>query len=169
MSLPIEHITDAQSLEADAYVDLYEIRFYPSGAMFVTADRECTWQGNKYNIWGLRLTGVAKSSDDETSRPKLALANFTYNDDGEAIKGVFSAIHAQNALEGSTVILRKVLKTNVLNDVDIKEEMRWRVARIAAETPTIMTLELRNTLDGPRYTIPARKFNPPEFAQVKLY
>lgn len=169
MTNPIEHLEDSLKLDGDAYVHLFEFQFYPSGVMFVSPERTITWQGNTYNIWGMRLTGLARSSDDETSRPKLSLANFTYDDQGEPVKGVFSAIHAQNALEGATVIRRRVLKTHADNDTNIKQEKRWRVSRIASETPNIITLELRNTLDGPRFTIPARKFNPPEFAQVKLY
>lgn len=169
MTLPTNQIVDSQSLNGDAIVDLYEIQFYPSGSMFVSPDRAVTWQGNQYQVWGIRLTGIAKSSDDETSRPKMSIANFTYDEDGNPLKGVFSAIHAQGALEGSTVILRKVLLNNLLDNLNIKEEMRWKVGRIASETPTIITLELRNSLDGPRFTVPARKFTPPEFSQVKLY
>ena len=169
MTQPIEHVRDAQRLDGDAYVNLFEIQFYPSGSMFICPERKVTWQGDEYDIWGLRLTGVSSSSDDETSRPKLSLANFTYTDEGEPVRGVFSAVHAQQALEGSIVIRRRVLKNNLENDVNIKEEKRWRVSRIASETPTVITLELRNTLDGPRFTMPARKFLPPEFAQVTLY
>ena len=169
MTQPIEHVRDAQRLDGDAYVNLFEILFYPSGSMFICPERHVTWQGNEYNSWGLRLTGVSTSSDDETSRPKLSLANFTYDENGDAVRGVFSAIHAQQSLEGSIVIRRRVLKYNLENNINIKEEKRWRVSRIASETPNVITLELRNTLDGPRFTMPARKFLPPEFAQVTLY
>ncbi len=169
MALPIEHVRDSIQLESDAYVNLFEFQFYPSGSMFISPDNTVTWQGNTYDVWGMNLTGVSRNSDDETSRPKLSLANFTYDDDGEPVKGVFSAIHAAKALEGATLIRRRVLRYNVDNNLNIKEEMRWRISRIASETPNVLTLELRNTLDGPRFTIPARKFNPPEFSQVKLY
>lgn len=169
MVQPIEHVRDAQRLDSDAPVHLYEIQFYPSGVMYVSPDQAVTWQGNDYELWGMRLTGVASSSDEETSRPKLALANFTYTAEGEAVRGVFSALHAQQSLEGSIIIRRRVLKANLEANLNIKEEKRWRVSRIASETPNVITLELRNTLDGPRFTMPARKFLPPEFAQVTLY
>lgn len=169
MSLPTEHIEDALKLEGDAYRHFFEIQLYPTGLLYLTPEATTTWQTKTYENWGMKLSGIAKSSDDKTSRPKLALANFTYNELGEPLKGVFSALHAQGAIEGATVIWRKVKKQNADANIDIKEEKRWRVARIASETPTIIMLELRNTLDGPRFTIPARKFLPPEFPQVKMY
>lgn len=166
---PIEHIRDSNTLEGDAYIYLYEIQLYPSGFMYLCADRTLTWQGKEYNLWGVRLTGVSSSSDDETSRPKLSLANFTYDLEGEPVRGVLSTLQAQNAIEGATVIRRKVLRANIENNINVKEEKRWKVSRIASENPDLVVLELRNTLDGPRFTIPARKFSPPEFKQVKLY
>lgn len=166
---PIEHIKDANSLEGDAYIYLFEIQLYPSGVMYLCADRTITYLSKEYNLWGIRLTGVASSSDDETARPKLSLANFTYDSEGEPVRGVLSSLQAQNAIEGATVIRRKVLRQNVENNLDIKEEKRWKVSRIASENPDLVVLELRNTLDGPRFTIPARKYSPPEFKQVKLY
>lgn len=80
-----------------------------------------------------------------------------------------SSLQAQNAIEGATVIRRKVMKYHLENNINVKEEKRWKVSRIASENPDLVVLELRNTLDGPRFTIPARKFSPPEFKQVKLY
>lgn len=169
MSMPVEHIRDANSLEGDAFIYLYEIQLYPSGVMRLCADRTVTWLGQQYDLWGIRLTGVASSSDDETSRPKLSMANFTYDQDGEPVRGVLSSLQAQNAIEGATVIRRKVMKYHLDNNINIKEEKRWKVSRIASENPDLVVLELRNTLDGPRFTIPARKFSPPTFKQVKLY
>ena len=166
---PIEHIEDANKLEGDAFIFLYEIQLYPSGVMRLCADRTVTWQGEQYNLWGVRLVGVSNSSDEETSRPRLSLANFTYDPQGEPVRGVLSSLQAQNAIEGATIIRRKVLRHNIENDLDIKEEKRWKVSRIASENPDLVVLELRNTLDGPRFVIPARKFSPPEFKQVKLY
>lgn len=166
---PIEHIKDANKLEGDAYIYLFEIQLYPSGVMYLCADRTLTYLNKEYNLWGVRLTGVATSSDDETARPKLSLANFTYDADGEPVRGVLSSLQAQNAIEGATVIRRKVLRYNLENNINVMEEKRWKVSRIASENPDLVVLELRNTLDGPRFTIPARKFSPPEFKQVKLY
>jgi lambda family phage minor tail protein L len=168
MTLPIQHREDVLKLESDAYVELYEVNFYPSGSMFISPHRKVTWQGNTYELWGMKLDGIEFNSDDKTARPKLSLANFTYDDNQEPVRGVFSALHLQNALESATVIQRRVLKANLEANADIKEELRWKVSRIASETPDVITLELRNSLDGPRYTIPARKFNPPDFPQVKM-
>lgn len=169
MSVPIEHIEDALKLQGDAYRNFFEIQLYPSGSMYLTPEASTEWQGQTYENWGIKLSGVGRSSDDATTRPKFSIANFTYDELGEPIRGVFSALHAQGSIEGATVIWHKVLKTHADADVNIKQERRWRVSRIASETPNLVVLELRNTLDGPRFTIPARKFLPPEFPQVKLY
>lgn len=167
-AVPAAHVKDANSLSGDAYVELFEIRLYPSGVMYLCPTGKITWQGNTYEHWGLTLTGEATSSDDQTSRPKLSLANFTQDANGDPVEGVFSALNGQNAIEGATVIRREVLRSNIDTNTNIKVEKRWRVARIASERPAIVVLELRNTLDGPRFVIPARKFLPPEFSQVKL-
>lgn len=167
--VPVEHIQDALRLDGDAYRNFFEIQLYPSGKLYLTPEAKTTWQNNIYENWGVQLSGLAKSSDDKTVRPKFSLANFTYDTDGKPIRGVFSALHAQGFIEGATVVWRRVLKSHAEANVNIKEEKRWRVARLASETPNIIVLELRNSLDGPRFTIPARKFLPPEFPQVKLY
>lgn len=167
--VPVEHISDAQSLDGQPYRNFYEIQLYPSGSLYLTPEATTLWQGKTYENWGVDLTGLAQSSDDKAVRPKFSLANFTYDESGEPIRGVFSALHAQGAIEGATIIWRKVLVQHVETNSNIKQEKRWRVARLASETPNVIVLELRNTLDGPRFTIPARKFLPPEFPQVKLY
>lgn len=169
MTTPIEHIRDANKLEADGTIFLYEIQLYPSGVMRLCADRSITWQGNTYDLWGIRLTGVSQNGDDEVSRPRVAIANFTYDPEGEPIRGVFSSLQAQKAIEGATITRYKLLKEHLDANLDIKETKKWKVSRISSEKPDLITLELRNTLDGPRFTIPARKFSPPEFRQVKLY
>lgn len=170
MSLPADPALklDVQQLEADAYVWLFEIQLYPTGSLFLARDYTVFWQGNNYEFWGLQLTGESRNSDDQAARPQLSLANFTYDVDGEPIKGVFSALNAQNKIEGATVIRRKVLKNHVTSNTNIKIENRWKVSRIIALTPDVVSLELRNTLDGPRFQLPARKFIPPDFPQVSL-
>jgi len=170
MSLPapIEQIRDTQQLQAEAYVHLYEIQLYPTGSMFLNPHYEINWQGNTYNFWGMKLTGLATSSDDKTSRPQLSLANFTYGIDGQPIKGVFSALSAQDKIEGATVIRRSILKPHADENINKFTELRWKVAKIVTNTPDVVTLELRNTLDGPRFTMPARKYLPPDFPQVTL-
>lgn len=167
--IPDEHIEDALTLTGGAYRNLFEFQLYPTGVLYLTPEATTTWQGNTYENWGMKLTGIARSSDDATSRPKLGLANFTYDAEQNPIRGVFSALHAEDSIEGATVIWRRVLKTHAEANTNIKQERRWKVSRITSETPNMIMLELRNTLDGPRFTIPARKYLPPEFPQVKMY
>lgn len=164
-----EQRVDSQKLQADAKIDLFEIQLYPSGSLYVCRDFTTTWQGHTYQFWGVDLTGVGSSSDDSTSRPKFSVANYSYDSEGEPINGVFSALNAQNMLEGGTVIRRRVLKAHLDTNTNIKEEVRFKISKISSLRRDIITLELRNTLDGPRFTIPARKFLPPDFPQVKMY
>lgn len=168
MALPVEQREDAFKLQADAYVHLYELQLYPTGSMFLNPHYTVTWQGNTYNYWGMKISGMAQNSDDTTARPQLTIANFTYGVDGEPIKGVFSALNAQAKIEGATVIRRSLLKPHVDSNLPKASERRWKVSRIASMDDDVVTLELRNTLDGPRFTMPARKFMPPEFPQVSL-
>lgn len=161
-------VVDSQKLEADAYVFLYEIQLYPTGSLYICATQTVNWQGDTYQYWGMTLTGVGYSSDERTNRPLLQLANFTYDADQNPIRGVFSALAAQNKIEGATVTQKKVLKTHIDTNENIYEEKTWKVARISSHTPDVISLELRNSLDGPRFIVPARRFLPPEFPQVSL-
>lgn len=169
MALPVTHREDNQKLSADGKVELFEFQFYGGGVVFYCPTKTVTWQGNEYKYWPVQMTGVSANSDGETSRPKMTIGNFSYAPDGTPIRGVFSALHINNKVEGGTVIRRRVLNADIEANNNIKEEMRWKVSRVSSLTADLIVLELRNTLDGPRFTIPARKFVPPEFPQVSLY
>lgn len=169
MAVPNEHLIDAQKLQADAYVDLFEINLYPTGVMYLCASQAVTWQTKVYQYWGIRMAGSGMSSDEEVSRPRLSIANFIYDSGGNPVRGVFSALNAQNKVEGGSVIRNRVLSAHLASNANIAEQKQWKIARVLSLDEDMITLELRNTLDGPRFTLPARKFIPPDFPQVKLY
>lgn len=153
------HLDDAHRLESDGYVHLFTIELIPSGVLHLKNGPARTWQGSLYEEWGLKLDGVARAADDQRVRPKLTVAN---------PEGLFSALIAEGKLDGATVLRTRVLHDDLVHDRPYGREERWTVSRIASLTKTLATFELRNQLDGPFFTVPARMFLPPEFPSVSL-
>ena len=150
---------DAHSLEADGYVDLYEINLLNGGKVAIKNNDTVSWQGQSYEGTAVQLTGVANSSDEETSRPQFSVAN---------AEGMFSTMVRDGALDGAFVTRFRVLRDDIDNDVNRYISQRWRVRRVSSLTKHKITMELRDQLDGQFFLTPARMFIPPEFRQVSL-
>lgn len=156
-----EHVEEAQKLQAEALVDLFEIHMkgeIPS-VVRINNVRNITWQGNLYEGLACQLTGTARSSDDEVNRPMLTIMN---------PDGIFKPYVAQGVLDGATVYRKRLLRSMLEADVNMCETNVWFVGRIAVLTSQTIGLELRNLSDGPNSTIPARMFYPPEYPVVSL-
>lgn len=169
MTNPITHVKDSYELEGKAFVHLYTLQMFGGGYMFMSDSGTVSWQGITWESWPLKFSGVGKSGNEETHRPVLQVANFTFDVDGEPIKGVFSALNAANKLEGASLIRKRIHKDDIEEDNNIFTQTTWRVSRVTAITPDVIGMEMRNSLDVPRFTIPARQFIPPDFPQVSLY
>jgi phage-related protein len=158
--VPESHVEDAQKLEADAYVDLFQITLSDkSTKIYLKADNDVTWQGDLYEGTGIQLTGVASYSDGETSRPKLTIYN---------PEGVYSYIVDQGLLDNANIVRIRVLKEHLDADQPIDRRQQWRVSRVANLRKNAIALELRDMLDGQFFLTPGRMFIPPEFPQVSL-
>lgn len=156
---PLEHLEDAEKLEADGVVWLFQIHLRPSGILYLKTHDQVTWQGNTYEPIAIRLTGVGQNVEDRKNRPQLQIAN---------PDGVFSAVVRDKKLDYATVVRYRVLREHIDTDQPIYTRQQWLLTRVAGLNNRMITCELRDMMDGPNFKIPARVFMPPEFPLVNL-
>ena len=158
--IPAAHMEDALKLDADGYVDLFQI-ILPNalGSIYIKLNKTVTWQGNTYEGTGVQIDGVGNYADDTVSRPKLVIFN---------PNGVYSYLLDQGLLDSATIVRYRVLKADIENDRAIYRRQQWKVSRIASVKSNYIGLELRDMLDGQNFLTPGRMFIPPDFPTVSL-
>ena len=157
---PREHYEDSHKLQADGIVYLYQI-IMDNGltTIYLKQDNDVEWQGQSYEGTGVDLTGVGAYADDTLSRPKMAIFN---------PNGAYSYLVDQGLLEGATVVRYQVLKQHLDLDLPIFVRQQWKLSRVVSVKLNLITVELRDMLDGQVFTTPARMYIPPEFPTVSL-
>lgn len=158
---PLEHMTDAQQLTADGYVNLYEIQLKTEPVILRLSDSVTrTWQGQEWEMFGVQISGEKRSADGEETRPRMQFIN---------PEGVFSTLVRQRLLDRATVIRYRVLREHYEGDVQIYQRRMWYISRISDVTAgQSITAELRVMTEGPNSRIPARQYIPPDFPMVRL-
>lgn len=158
--LPHEQIDDVHKLTADAIVELFHIILNDGSNIYVKANDTVEWQGKSWEGIGIKMGTVTNSSDaSESSRPQLAVANPL---------GVFSSFVAAGKLDRAEILRYRVLRNHILTNRNIFSRQTWKVMRIVSLNKQMITLELRNQLDGPNFVTPARMYLAPEFPTVTL-
>lgn len=159
MSTPENHLVDAEKLEADAYVQLFEIELTDGTKLHLKVDNTVTWQGQQWEGTAIQLRGVGTSADDVKNRPTMSIMN---------PDGLFSMFVAQGKLTNAKVTRYRVLRSDLEQDKNIYRKQSWRVRRIGSLNRISIQLELRDQLDGQFFLCPGRMFYPPEFPTVTL-
>lgn len=158
--VPAAHFADALKLDADAYVELFEIILADkSTKIYLTLNHDKFWQGHTYEGTGVQMDGVAAYSDDQVSRPKMTIFN---------PEGVYSYLIDQGLLDGATVARIRLLKEHLDSDQPIYRKQQWKVSRVASVRNHTIGLELRDMFDGQMFITPGRMFIPPDFPMVSL-
>ncbi len=158
--VPKEHLEDALLLDADAYIDLFQIVLSDQATqIYLKMNSGVTWQGQDYEGTGCKIENVGSYADDQTARPQLTVFN---------PEGIYSYLVDQGLLEGGKVVRYRVLKTHIDNDLPIYRRQQWRISRVASLRKGLIVLELRDMLDGQVFMTPARMFIPPDFPTVSL-
>jgi lambda family phage minor tail protein L len=158
---PIEHLQEAQKLQADAEVDLFYVKLKNLPVEFrFKGEDTITWQGKKYEGMACKLTGDSQSADGEESRPLLQVMNPF---------GIFNSAAKKGQLDLATVIRYRVLRGNLDADINIATRRMWYVGRIRELiSGQSISLELRNMTEGANFQIPCRMFIPPDFPMVSF-
>lgn len=150
---------DRVKLTADGIVELVQIELALGGTLRLKNNDTVTWQGNEWEGLALQFQGYGNSADEELSRPTLSIAN---------PEGVLSQYILSGQLEKSIVKRIRVLRQNLLADLNIFEQQSWYISRVITVNKLMASFELRNPLDGPNFLCPARMFLPPDFPAVSL-
>lgn len=161
MSYPTEHIIEAQKLQADALVSLYELQLKDAGNTLVCfKDGDTvTWQSKVYDSLPCRMSGVGKSADEQVSRPTFQVSNPA---------GIFCTYVVGGALAGATLTRKRVLRTHLDANNGTYSQEKWLVSRVTSMNNVVLAVELRMLADGPNYILPARAFTYPEFPTVSI-
>ena len=145
LNLPREHLIENEKLIADGYVDLFEIKLKNNTYLFLKNNNTVEWQGKTWQGIPLSFEGYSSSSNDSLSR------------------------HIRDGLLNRATITRyRVLYQNILNNVNIFQSQTWIVWNTPSFNNKFINFELRTTLDGPNFVVPARQYLPPEFPCVRL-
>lgn len=159
MAAPQSHVVDHLNIEGDGYHQLYKIQLVPSGLIAFTAGQEVTWQGIEYDQIMCQLSGTGSYATEQTARPRLEVQN---------PDAAYSALVAQNSLEGALVTRYRVLRDDLVNDRNVYVAHQWKIARVLMLTRLRLSVELRELGDGPNFVIPGQTFSPPKFPVVNL-
>lgn len=160
--LPVSHITDALKLEgADGIIDLYELMPTSGGTVRFKSDNSMSWLGVTYE--GLPMTFSGDEQDmEKTPEPQLRIGQ--EDADLLALKGLVFDGH----LESATIIRKRVLLDDLLNNRDIKHVSYYRVKRVSEYSRTSINLTLSGYSSATKQTIPFRQYIPPAFPWVDV-
>lgn len=160
LSVPTDHLRDSKKLEADAYVDLFQIHLSDGATkIFLKMNNTVTWGGDTYEGVGIQIEGVGNYSDEQVSRPKLTILN---------PDGIYSSLVNDGLLDNAKIYRYRVLKEHLDLNKPIYRKQRWRVSRVVSLKTPYIVLELRDMLDGQMFLTPGRMYIPPEFKSVSL-
>lgn len=156
---PQTHIDEAQKLEAEGLVELYQLTLATGSVVYFKSGENVTWQGNTYEGIPFSFSGVKRHSTEKAVKPQLQLQNPA---------GIYSASAKDGVFDGAVLNRYRVLKDDVDNDVNTYDLNLWVVSRISSLSRKEITLELRGIMDGQLNKVPVRMFMPPEFPFVKF-
>lgn len=160
---PTEHIIDSFKLDADGYLDLFELTPNDgSGVIHFKADNTFTWRSNDYAGLPLSLTGEKQSADTGLSMPKLIIG------DGGVDLSPFKPLVYDGYLDNAVLVRKNILLENALANSLIFETMTYRIKRVEEYGRTRITSQLATTSDSLGFQLPYRTYGPPAFRSVQM-
>jgi phage-related protein len=158
---PVSHQFDAFELESKGYRDFYkiELRDTAGSVLYLSPYEETQWLGQTWESIPCKLSDFAQNSTGEQSRPKFAVAN---------PNGIFSLWIERGALDGALLTRYQVLLSDYDAGVSAYAKRIWNVSKVLSLNHNMVTVELRSTLDGANFILPARCYYPPDFPHVSL-
>ncbi len=159
MTLPVSHLEENEKLEAQAYIDLFQLEFRVGGTFYMTKNLDRVWQGNVYTGWSLNLSDVSFYSTEEKSRPTFTAANPS---------GIFSPFIQDGSFNRAELRRYRILKEDLDGDNNIYQLQTFLLWNPKNNNRNAISVELRSPSDGQQFNLPARRFMPPEFSFVSL-
>lgn len=156
--IPDTHKIENLKLEADAYVDLFQIDLYNKTTLRLKAGDDIEWAGYLWEGYPIELSGHELDSE-KLSRPTLRVIN---------PEGIFSSLFISGDIEKATLYRYRVLRQDLDNNREIYQRLKWIIWNVKSITKNYVELELRNPMDGNNFNVPARLFIQPDFPSVTL-
>jgi phage-related protein len=159
--VPISQQHDAFALESKGIRQFFklELRDAQNSVLYLTPFDQIVFLGQTWETISCKLSDNSQNSSGEQSRPKFACAN---------PGGAFSLYVEQGAIDGAVLTRYEVLLTDLYAGVNNYTKRLWVVSKVLNLTDKLVTLELRSTLDGANFMLPARSYYPPDFPHVSL-
>lgn len=161
MAIPDSHIADAHELESKGIRDLYkiELRNAAQTVLLLTPHNHIIYQGHEYENLPSKLAENAQNSTGEQSRPKFSCVN---------PDGIFSLWVQEGALDGAVFTRLRFLLPDLEANNNSYLKNIWIISRVVSMNKSMLVFELRSTIDGVNFMLPARSFYPPAFPHVSL-
>ena len=159
--IPLSQQFDAYELESKGLRDLFKVELNDAShtTLYVTPHAQVNYMDHTWEYFPCKLSDKAQNSTGEQSRPKLTFVN---------PKGAFSVLVEQGSVDGAIISRYRVLLSDLAADVRAYTKNMWIISKVVSLDKNLAVFELRSTLDGPNYLVPARSFYPPEFPHVSL-
>jgi len=149
----------AHDLSVEGLVKLYEV-LLPEGFVFcLSPENTVTWQGKTYVQVPCDMTDFKRDSQGKLNRPKFSFVN---------PEGVFTADIYAGELDNASITRIRILRSDLEANRDFAIREKLRVSRILSVSRHMVSVELRDVLDGHHFHLPARAYYPPEFPHVRL-
>lgn len=163
IGIPTTHIDDAHKLDADGFVELYEVvPAIGSGTFRFSPDSDKTWRGNLYVGLPASLTGLEVSAENGVSTPRLIIGAPNLD------LSMFKPLVFDGSLDGGTFTRYRVLLLDLLANNLIRETTIYEIRQVVLYTRTQLTLKLALPSDGLGFTLPNRQYLAPDFPSVLL-
>lgn len=159
--LPASHVTDAFELESKGYRDLFKIELTDGSntILYITAHNTVNYIGQTWEFLPSNLSDNAFNSSGEQSRPKFSIIN---------TEGLFSTWIESGAIDGAIITRLRVQLPDLAANIRSYTKRLWVISKVLNLNKDLAVFELRSTLDGVNFQLPARSFYPPDFPHVSV-
>ncbi len=159
--VPVTQQFDAFELESRGLREFVKIEFLgdSDATMYLTAHDQIEWLGRTWEFLPCKISESAQNSTGEMSRPKFTIVN---------PGGVFSVFIERGETDGALVTRYRALLSDIESGVSAYQKHMWIISRCINLNKYMAVFELRSTMDGAHFTLPARSFYPPEYPTVSL-
>lgn len=158
-NIPANIVSDAQELTPRALVSLFKVALSSGAAFYLSPFKAVTWQGNLYEDVPCHMADLGQEVDGKLARPKFSFAN---------PEGIFTSSVYNGLMDNAMITRIRLLKEDLEADNDFKITERFRVSKVLTVSRTVISVEMRDVLDGPNFQMPSRTYMPPEFPHVKI-
>lgn len=160
MSIPAQHKEEAQSLNAQDFLEFIEIRLVGGSVIRLCQKGEYNWNNMLFEYGYIEVTGGdERNNGEKVVRPTLTTAN---------PEAVFHVPVSQGLLDQAIVTRYRVLPENLEVSPAVFESRQWYLSRVTSLTRQVIVAELRSFSDRQESIMPPRQFLRQDFPSVSI-